>query len=110
MCIRDRSPRWAFAYKYQPENARAELLSVDYQVGRSGIVTPVANVEPVLISGTVVRRATLHNEEFIKSLDLHYHDYVYIEKGGEIIPKTVSYTHLDVYKRQLSERVLCCST
>lgn len=82
-----KSPRWAFAYKYQPENARAELLSVDYQVGRSGIVTPVANVEPVLISGTVVRRATLHNEEFIKSLDLHYHDYVYIEKGGEIIPK-----------------------
>ena len=53
-----KSPRWAFAYKYQPENARAELLSVDYQVGRSGIVTPVANVEPVLISGTVVRRAT----------------------------------------------------
>ena len=89
---------------------------MDYQVGRSGIVTPVANVEPVLISGTVVRRATLHNEEFIKSLDLHYHDYVYIEKGGEIIPKItavepslrrpdaepvpVSYTHLDVYKRQ----------
>lgn len=82
-----KAPRWAFAYKYQPENARAQLLSVDYQVGRSGIVTPVANVEPVLISGTVVRRATLHNEDFIRSLDLHQADYVYIEKGGEIIPK-----------------------
>ena len=85
-----KSPRWAFAYKYQPENARAQLLSIDYQVGRSGIITPVANVEPVLISGSVVRRATLHNEDFIKSLDLHTHDYVYIEKGGEIIPKITS--------------------
>lgn len=104
-----KSPRWAFAYKYQPENARAQLLSVDYQVGRSGIVTPVANVEPVLISGTVVRRATLHNEEFIKSLDLHTGDFVYIEKGGEIIPKI---THVETSLRQPDARPVrlpdCC--
>ena len=84
-----KGPRWAIAYKYQPERASTQLIDVSYQVGRTGIITPVANLAPILISGTVVRRATLHNADFIFSLDLHQKDYVYVEKGGEIIPKIV---------------------
>lgn len=84
-----KSPRWAIAYKYQAERARTRLLSVEYQVGRTGSITPVANLEPILISGTVVKRASLHNADVIDELDLHIDDYVYVEKGGEIIPKIV---------------------
>ena len=82
-------PRWAIAYKFQAEKALTKLLSVSFQVGRTGAVTPVANLEPVQLSGTVVKRASLHNADIIKSLDLHYNDMVYVEKGGEIIPKIV---------------------
>lgn len=80
-------PRWAVAYKFKAEQALTKLISVDYQVGRTGAVTPVANLEPVLLSGTVVKRASLHNEDQMKLLDVHIGDYVYVEKGGEIIPK-----------------------
>lgn len=82
-----KSPRWAIAYKYQAEKAITRLNSVSYQVGRTGAVTPVANLDPVLLSGTMVKRASLHNADIIKSLDLHIGDMVYVEKGGEIIPK-----------------------
>ena len=82
-------PRWAIAYKFQAEQALTKLLSVSFQVGRTGAVTPVANLEPVQLSGTIVKRASLHNADIIKSLDLHYNDMVYVEKGGEIIPKIV---------------------
>lgn len=82
-----KSPRWATAYKFKPEEALTRLLSIDYQVGRTGAVTPVANLEPVQLSGTVVKRASLHNAEQMKLLDIHIGDYVYVEKGGEIIPK-----------------------
>lgn len=82
-----KSPRWAIAYKYQAEKALTELKSVSFQVGRTGAVTPVANLEPVLLSGTTVKRASLHNADIIESLDLHLGDFVYVEKGGEIIPK-----------------------
>ena len=82
-----KSPRWAIAYKYQAERAETRLDSVSYQVGRTGAVTPVANLEPVQLSGTVVKRASLHNDDSIQSLDLHIGDRVYVEKGGEIIPK-----------------------
>ncbi len=84
-----KSPRWAIAYKFQAERALTRLNEVTYQVGRTGAVTPVANMEPVLISGTVVKRASLHNADIIKQLDLHIGDMVYVEKGGEIIPKVV---------------------
>lgn len=84
-----KSPRWAIAYKFKAERACTKLNEVTFQVGRTGAVTPVANMEPVQLSGTVVRRATLNNEDFIQSLDLHIGDYVYVEKGGEIIPKIV---------------------
>ncbi len=80
-------PRWAISYKFQAEQALTRLNSVSFQVGRTGAVTPVANLEPVLLSGTVVKRASLHNADIIKSLDLHLNDMVYVEKGGEIIPK-----------------------
>ena len=80
-------PRWAVAYKFKAEQALTRLLSIDYQVGRTGAVTPVANLEPVQLSGTVVKRASLHNEEQMKIHDIHIGDYVYVEKGGEIIPK-----------------------
>lgn len=80
-------PRWAIAYKFQAEQEVTELLSVSYQVGRTGAVTPVANLTPVLLSGTTVKRASLYNEDAIKNLDLHIGDMVYVEKGGEIIPK-----------------------
>ncbi len=84
-----KSPRWAIAYKFKAERARTRLESVSYQVGRTGAVTPVANMEPVQLAGTTVKRATLNNEDFIRSFDLHIGDYVYVEKGGEIIPKIV---------------------
>jgi DNA ligase (NAD+) len=85
-----RTPRWAVAYKYQSQQALTRLMSVTFQVGRTGAVTPVANLEPVLLAGTTVKRATLHNADQIMSLDLHYNDMVYIEKGGEIIPKIIA--------------------
>lgn len=84
-----KTPRWAIAYKYAAEQALTELISVDFQVGRTGNVTPVANLRPVLLAGTTVRRATLHNSDQIEMLGLHYGDTVIIEKGGEIIPKIV---------------------
>ena len=80
-------PRWAVAYKFKAEQALTKLLSIDYQVGRTGAVTPVANLEPVQLSGTIVKRASLHNADQMQILDIHIGDYVYVEKGGEIIPK-----------------------
>ncbi len=88
-----KSPRWAIAYKYKAEEATTRLLSVSFQIGRTGNVTPVANLEPVFLSGSTIRRATLHNEDQIALLDLHLNDMVYIEKGGEIIPKIVGVDH-----------------
>lgn len=82
-----KSPRWAIAYKYPPDRAETRLISIDYQVGRTGAVTPVANLEPVSLAGTTVKRASVHNEDQIRILDLHLGDTVFIEKGGEIIPK-----------------------
>ena len=93
-----KSPRWAIAYKFKAERACTRLLEVTYQVGRTGAVTPVANMEPVQLAGTIVKRATLNNEDFIKSFDLHIGDYVYVEKGGEIIPKIVG---VDVDQRPI---------
>lgn len=84
-----KSPRWAIAYKYKAQRERTRLVDVTFQVGRTGAVTPVASMEPVQLAGTTVRRATLNNEDFIRDLDLHQGDYVYVEKGGEIIPKIV---------------------
>lgn len=99
-----KSPRWAIAYKFQAEQALTKLLKVTYQVGRTGAVTPVANLEPVQLSGTVVKRASLHNADIIASLDLHIGDNVYVEKGGEIIPKI---TGVDVASRPAnSEKVV----
>jgi DNA ligase (NAD+) len=85
-----KSPRWAIAYKYKAERVETELLSVSYQVGRTGAVTPVANLKPIFLAGTTVKRATLHNANEIIRLDLHEGDSVYVEKGGEIIPKIIS--------------------
>ena len=93
-----KSPRWAIAYKFKAERACTRLIDVTYQVGRTGAVTPVANMEPVQLAGTTVKRATLNNEDFIKSFDLHLGDYVYVEKGGEIIPKIVG---VDVEQRPI---------
>ena len=84
-----KSPRWAIAYKFQAERAETRLNSVSFQVGRTGAITPVANLEPVLLAGTIVKRASLHNADIIEGLDLHIGDQVYVEKGGEIIPKIV---------------------
>lgn len=84
-----KSPRWAMSYKFKAEKVETLLEKVTYQVGRTGAITPVANLTPVLLAGTVVKRASLHNEDIIKKLDLHDNDYVYVEKGGEIIPKIV---------------------
>ena len=92
-----KSPRWAIAYKFKAERACTRLNEVAYQVGRTGAVTPVANMDPVQLAGTIVKRATLNNEDFIRSFDLHIGDYVYVEKGGEIIPKIVG---VAVEKRQ----------
>ena len=93
-----KSPRWAIAYKYPAEAARTQLLSVDYQVGRTGAITPVANLKPVLLAGTVVKRASLHNANEITRLDLHDQDTVLVKKGGEIIPKIIG---VDVRQRVL---------
>ncbi len=90
-------PRWAVAYKFKAEQALTKLLSIDYQVGRTGAVTPVANLEPVQLSGTVVKRASLHNEDQMRLHDIHIGDYVYVEKGGEIIPKI---TGVELTKRE----------
>lgn len=84
-----KSPRWAVAYKFQAERACTKLRFVSFETGRMGIITPVANLEPVLLSGTTVKRASLHNQDIIKTLDIHEHDMLYVEKGGEIIPKIV---------------------
>jgi DNA ligase (NAD+) len=89
-------PRWATAFKFKPEQACTRLYSVDYQVGRTGAITPVANLDPVQLSGTMVKRATLHNADQMELLDIHINDYVYVEKGGEIIPKI---TGVDLDKR-----------
>ena len=90
-----KSPRWAMAYKFKAEQVETELLSISYQVGRTGAVTPVANLKPVNLAGTVVKRASLHNEDIINKLDVRIGDSVYVEKGGEIIPKIVE-VNLDV--------------
>lgn len=91
-----KSPRWATAYKFKPEEALTKLVSIDYQVGRTGAITPVANLEPVQLSGTTVKRASLHNAEQMEILDIRIGDYVYVEKGGEIIPKI---TRVEIAKR-----------
>ena len=96
-----KSPRWAIAYKFKAEEAHTQLLSVDFQVGRHGTITPVANLDPVQLAGTIVKRATLHNADFIDQLDLHYDDIVSVEKGGEIIPKITS---VDLNKRKEESR------
>lgn len=93
-----KSPRWAVAFKYKPENVATKLLSVTYQVGRTGAITPVANLKPVQLAGTTVKRASLHNADIIAQLDLHEHDMVFVEKGGEIIPKI---TGVDTSQREL---------
>ncbi len=107
-------PRWAVAYKFKAEQALTKLLSVDYQVGRTGAVTPVANLEPVQLSGTVVKRASLHNADQMEILDIHIGDYVYVEKGGEIIPKItaveLSRREGDVVKPHLPETCPDCGT
>lgn len=92
-----KSPRWAIAFKFNPERALTELHEVSFETGRMGIVTPVANLEPVLLSGTIVKRASLHNEDIIRELDIHQGDWLYVEKGGEIIPKI---TGVDVSRRK----------
>lgn len=97
-----KSPRWAVAYKFKAEQACTPILSIDYQVGRTGAVTPVANLEPVLLSGTMVKRATLVNEDQIRALDIHEGDWAYVEKGGEIIPKI---TAVEPSKRQPGARI-----
>ncbi len=89
-------PRWAMAYKFKPENTGTRLNSISFQVGRTGSITPVANLEPVNLAGTIVKRASLHNADFIETMDIRIGDYVYVEKGGDIIPKI---TNVDVTKR-----------
>ena len=102
-----KSPRWAIAYKYKAERACTKLNEVTFQVGRTGAVTPVANMDPVQLAGTTVKRATLNNEDFIRSLDLHIGDYVYVEKGGEIIPKIVG---VDIDQRPIIAQPVCFIT
>lgn len=92
-----KSPRWAIAYKFAAERALTQLRFVTFEVGRTGVITPVANLEPVLLSGTIVKRASLHNEDIIRNLGIHEHDMLYVEKGGEIIPKI---TAVDESQRQ----------
>ncbi len=92
-----KSPRWAIAYKFQAERALTPLRFVSFDVGRMGIITPVANLEPVLLSGTIVKRASLHNEDIMTGLDIHQGDWLYVEKGGEIIPKI---TGVDTSRRE----------
>ena len=92
-----KSPRWAIAYKFAPERECTQLQFVSFEVGRTGVITPVANLDPVLLSGTIVKRASLHNADIISQLDIHDHDWLYVEKGGEIIPKIVG---VDLKRRQ----------
>ena len=92
-----KSPRWAIAYKFKAQRVATKLLSIDFQVGRTGVVTPVANLQPVLLAGTVVKRASLHNNDIIQQFDIHKNDWLYVEKGGEIIPKIVG---VELSKRQ----------
>lgn len=99
-----KSPRWAIAYKFQAERAETRLNAVTFQVGRTGAITPVANLEPVLLAGTIVKRASLHNADIIDGLDLHIGDRVYVEKGGEIIPKIIG-VNTDARDEQLGEKV-----
>lgn len=99
-----KTPRWAIAYKFQAERAETTLLKVTYQIGRTGAVTPVANMEPVQLAGTVVKRASLHNEDIMTQLDLHLGDRVYVEKAGEIIPQIVG-VNKDARGPELGERV-----
>jgi len=110
-----KSPRWAISYKYKAERVVTKLLSIDYQIGRTGTITPVANLKPVLLSGTTVKRASLHNADQIEKLDVRVGDMVYVEKGGEIIPKIVG---IELSKRSASVRPTqfinecpeCCTT
>ena len=96
-----KSPRWAIAYKFAPERECSPLQFISFEVGRTGVITPVANLEPVLLSGTIVKRASLHNEDIIRQLDIHEGDYLYVEKGGEIIPKIVG---VDLKRRKADSR------
>lgn len=94
-------PRWAIAYKFKPENTGTRLNSISFQVGRTGSITPVANLEPVNLAGTIVKRASLHNADFIQSMDIRVGDFVYVEKGGDIIPKI---TNIDKSKRAVDSK------
>lgn len=107
-----KAPRWAMAYKYKAEQVTTKLLSVSYQVGRTGAITPVANLEPVNLAGTVVKRASLHNADQIAKLDLHIGDEVFVEKGGEIIPKIVGVAYRDVNNEPIQYLTHCpeCNT
>lgn len=96
-----KSPRWAIAYKFAPERECSPLQFISFEVGRTGVITPVANLNPVLLSGTIVKRASLHNEDIIRQLDIHQGDYLYVEKGGEIIPKIVG---VDLKRRKADSR------
>ena len=96
-----KSPRWAIAYKFAPERECSPLQFISFEVGRTGVITPVANLDPVLLSGTIVKRASLHNEDIISQLDIHEGDYLYVEKGGEIIPKIVG---VDLKRRKADSR------
>lgn len=98
-----KSPRWAVAFKFNPENACTRLRYVSFETGRMGIVTPVANLEPVLLSGTIVKRASLHNADIVNQLDIHEGDWLYVEKGGEIIPKI---TGVDIARRDMQARAV----
>ena len=96
-----KSPRWAIAYKFAPERECSPLQFISFEVGRTGVITPVANLDPVLLSGTIVKRASLHNEDIIRQLDIHEGDYLYVEKGGEMIPKIVG---VDLKRRKADSR------
>lgn len=98
-----KAPRWAIAYKFAPERECSRLNFISFEVGRTGVITPVANMEPVLLSGTTVKRASLHNEDIIRQLDIHEGDYLYVEKGGEIIPKIVG---VDLKRRVADSRAI----
>ena len=102
-----KSPRWAIAYKFKAEQVSTRLESVSFQVGRTGAITPVANLKPVQLAGTTVKRASLHNEDIIRSLGLHENDFVYVEKGGEIIPKIVG---IDITKRNTASKEIAYIT
>lgn len=100
-----KSPRWAVAYKFQAESAETRLNSIEWSVGRIGTITPVANLDPVVLSGTIVKRASLHNADIIDNMDLHYQDMVYVEKGGEIIPKITGINY-EARSAEIGEKVL----